>query len=120
MKNISRIKPGAYLVNTARGAVVETQALVTALEKKILAGAALDVLEEEGDTKDELTMLRKGHPQEAELRTILANHILMKMPNVLITPHNAFNSQEALERILKTTIENIKGFISGKPVNLVT
>ena len=120
VKNISRIKPGAYLVNTARGAVVETQALVTALEKKILAGAALDVLEEEGDTKDELTMLRKGHPQEAELRTILANHILMKMPNVLITPHNAFNSQEALERILKTTIENIKGFISGKPVNLVT
>ncbi len=43
----------------------------------------------------------------------------MKMPNVLITPHNAFNSKEALERILTTTLENIDGFIKGKPLNLV-
>jgi len=43
----------------------------------------------------------------------------MKMPNVLITPHNAFNSKEAIERILKTTIENIKKFLEGNPMNLV-
>jgi D-lactate dehydrogenase len=43
----------------------------------------------------------------------------MKMPNVLITPHNAFNSKEAVERILNTTIENIKSFINVSPINLV-
>lgn len=118
-ENIRLIKPGAYLVNTARGGIVETEALVEALEKGILAGAALDVLEEEGETKDELGFLTTAHPREQELRTILENHVLMKMPNVLITPHTAFNSQEALERILSATIENIKGFMKGKPINLV-
>lgn len=118
-RNIGLIKRGAYLINTARGGLVETEALVAALEQGILAGAALDVLEEEGETKDELTFLAKGHPKEEDLRTILENHVLMKMPNVLITPHNAFNSEEALKRILNVTIENIKGFIAGTPVNIV-
>ncbi|MGB9609028.1 MAG: hydroxyacid dehydrogenase, partial [Minisyncoccia bacterium] len=81
--------------------------------------AGLDVLEEEGETKDELFTLAKKRPNEEELKTMLENHILMKMPNVLITPHNAFNSQEALERILKTTLENILSFISGQPKNQV-
>ncbi|MEK7193423.1 MAG: NAD(P)-dependent oxidoreductase [Patescibacteria group bacterium] len=117
--NIHLVKKGAYLVNTARGAIVETEAIVGALKEGILAGYGADVLEEEGETKDELTILALGHPHEEELKTMLRNHILMKMPNVLITPHNAFNSQEALERILHTTIENIRGFMEGKPVNLV-
>lgn len=117
--NIKIIKKGAYLVNTARGGIVETQALINALQQGILAGAALDVLEEEGETKDELNFLQKGHPREEELKVMLQNHILMEMPNVLITPHNAFNSQEALERILRTTIDNIQGFLTSKPVNLV-
>ena len=117
--NVDLIKPGAYLVNTARGGIVETDAVVHALQKGILAGFGTDVLEEEGETKDELTFLHLGHPKEEELKTILENHILMRMPNVLITPHNAFNSQEALERILKTTVENIGGFISKEPKNLV-
>jgi len=117
--NIKFIKKGAYLINTARGGIVETDALILALEKGILAGAGLDVLEEEGETKDELNLLTVAHPREQELRIILQNHILMKMPNVLITPHNAFNSQEALERILQTTIQNIKGYIAGQPINLV-
>jgi D-lactate dehydrogenase len=117
--NIARIKRGAYLVNTARGGIVETDALVTALEQGILSGAAMDVLEEEGETKDELTFLAKGHPKAAELETVLENHILMKMPNVLITPHMAFDSQEAMGRILATTIANVQGFLDGKPANLV-
>lgn len=117
--NMGRIKRGAYLVNTARGAIVETEALVAALEAGTLAGAALDVLEEEGETKDEVTFLRTAHPKEDELRTLLENHVLMKMPNVLITPHNAFNSQEALERILATTIDNIHSFIGGTPKNII-
>jgi len=118
-QNVSQIKKGAYLINTARGGIVETDVLVEALQSGILAGVGLDVLEEEGETKEELTFLTKAHPREEELKTMLENHILMKMPNVLITPHNAFNSQEALERILRTTIENINGFLNGKPVNLV-
>jgi len=118
-KNIKYMKKGAYLVNTARGGVVETEALVQALQEGILAGAALDVLEEEGDTKDELSLLTASHPKEAELRTILENHILMRMPNVLVTPHNAFNSEEALRRILEITITNIKGFLAGNIPNEV-
>lgn len=117
-KNISLIKKGAYLINTARGPVVETEALISALKDGYLAGAALDVLEEEGETKDELDILAFGHPKEEELRTMLENHILMKMPNVLVTPHNAFNSHEALERILRTTIENIQSYLAGAPQNI--
>lgn len=117
--NIQFIKKGAYLVNTARGPIVEAEALLAALEQGILAGAGLDVLEEEGETKDELTTLTKGHPKEEELKTMIRNHMLMKMPNVIITPHNAFNSHEALKRILDTTISNIKGFLEQRPVNLV-
>jgi D-lactate dehydrogenase len=117
--NIGKIKKGAYLVNTARGPIVETEALVEALQKGVLAGAALDVLEEEGETKDELTILALGHPKEGELKTMLQNHILMKMPNVLISPHNAFNSKEALERILTMTLASIKSYLAGKPQNVV-
>jgi len=118
-KAIKMMKKGAYLVNTSRGAVVDTQALVKALKDKHLAGAALDVLEEEGAVKDELEFLLTGHPQEENLKTVLANHVLIDMPNVIITPHNAFNTKEALQRILDTTIENIQGFAIGRPVHLV-
>ncbi len=113
MDNIGLIKKGAYLVNTARGGLVETGALVWALENNILAGAGLDVLEEEGETKDEMKFLGEANPHEEVLRNVLANHVLMKMPNVLITPHTAFNSEEALKRILGTTLENIGGFLSN-------
>jgi len=116
--NINLIKKGAYLVNTARGGIVETDALVEALNKGILAGAGLDVLEEEVELKEE-TVFLKEKPTSEELRTVLSDHILMKMPNVLITPHTAFNSQEAVERILETTLQNIEGFLAGKPVNIV-
>lgn len=116
--NLMQMKRGAFLVNTARGGIVETDGLVAALEAGVLRGVALDVLEEEGEIKDELTFLTREHPME-NFRTAVENHVLMKMPNVLITPHNAFNSQEALERILKTTIENIQGFTAGTPKNLV-
>ncbi len=117
--NIAKIKRGAYLVNTARGGIVETEAVIQALKDEILAGYAADVLEEEGETKDELNFLSAGHPKEDELKTMLRNHILMKMPNVLLTPHNAFNSAEALQRILNTTLENIRSYIAGQPVNVV-
>jgi D-lactate dehydrogenase len=118
-ENIKLIKPGAYLINTARGGIIETEALLYALKEGILKGAALDVLEEETEIKEELELLVKQEIKEDEIKTLWQNHILMKMPNVLITPHNAFNSKEAIERILMTTIENIKKFLEGNPMNLV-
>lgn len=118
-KAFSQMKKGSYLVNTSRGAVVDTMALVDALKKKHLAGAGLDVLEEEGVIKDELDFISKGHPAEHDLKTILADHALIDMPNVIVTPHNAFNTKEALNRILDTTVSNIAAFIAGKPENLV-
>lgn len=113
--NIEKIKKGAYLVNTARGAIVETEALVLALKKGILAGAALDVLEEEGILKDEMGYWLKDKPgaDYSNMETDLFNHILMDMPNVLITPHNAFNSRQANTRILDADIANICGFFEG-------
>lgn len=119
MENVKQIKKGALLVNTARGGIVETEALVMALKDGILSGAGLDVLEEEGEIKDELAFLASPHPQEQVLKNVLYDHILMDMPNVIITPHNAFNSNEALAEILNTTLNNIEAFVAGKPINLI-
>jgi len=121
VQNVEMIKRGAYLVNTARGAIVETDALVKGLESGIFAGVGLDVLEEEGEIKDEMKFLKEGNLEGGKMKTIIEDQMLMRMPNVLMTPHNAFNTQEALERILQTTIGNIKGFVGGTliPKNIV-
>lgn len=118
-ENLKTVKKGAVLINTSRGGIVDTEALVWALQNGLLGGAGLDVLEEEGCIVSEIETLLERHPKEEQLRTMLVDHALMRMPNVLITPHNAFNSIEALERILGTSIDNITGFIAGKPTNLV-
>lgn len=119
-KNISLIKKGAYLINTARGGVVETEALAKALGEGILAGAGLDVLEQECFIKEERELLSKEFPKKCDLKTVLRNHLLIHQENVIVTPHNAFNSKEALERILETTVLNIKSFLKNKPINLCT
>jgi D-lactate dehydrogenase len=119
-ENIGSIKKGAYLINTARGAVIETDALVEALRKDILAGAGLDVLEEEGELADETALLSAPHPRAEALKTALANHYLINHPRVIVTPHLAFNTTEAVERILDATIDNIRRFADGSPVNVVT
>lgn len=116
-ENVGTIKKGAYLINTSRGAVVETEALVSALRDGTLAGAGLDVLEEEGDLNDEMALLDAPHPNEAALKITLENHYLIEHPRVIVTPHVGFNTTEAVERILDTTIENIQNFESGKPTN---
>ncbi len=117
--NIGLVKRGAYLINTARGGVVETDALSAALDSGILAGAGLDVLEGEHDLGEERELLSKEITANIDFKTMLQNHILMDRENVIITPHNAFNSKEALERILETTVENIQGFMKGKTINTV-
>lgn len=118
-ENIQKMKRGAYLINTARGGLVETAALVDALENGILAGAGLDVLEEEDYMLDHVALLTEPHPNPESLRTVLVNQYLIDHPNVLITPHNAFNTKGALERILNTTIENINAYAEGKLMNVV-
>lgn len=118
-QNVSMIKKGAYLINTARGGIVETEALVKALEQGILAGAGLDVLEEETAIKEEAHLLSAGSTGQSDFKTMLENHVLMEKENVVITPHNAFNSKEALDRILETTVENVKGYLGGKAVNVI-
>ena len=115
-KNIGKIKKGAYLINTARGGLVETMALVTALQDGTLAGAGIDVLEGESDIKEEWQLLSKKFSRE-QATIDMANNILLKNPKVIVTPHNAFNSTEALQRIMNTTNENIEGFTAGKIVN---
>jgi D-lactate dehydrogenase len=117
--NIALIKKGAYLINTARGGLIETQALVKALEEEILTGVALDVLEEEKTLGEETEILTRSYRQEVDFKTLALNHILANHPKVIITPHNAFNTYEALERILETTINNINQYLKNTPINLV-
>lgn len=117
--NIEKIKKGAYLINTSRGGLIETEALILALKKDVLAGAGLDVLEEECFIKEEKELLAGPFQKTCDLKTILQNHLLARDPKVIITPHNAFNSKEALFRILDTTVENINSFLKKKPKNLV-
>lgn len=105
-KNIKLIKKGAYIINTARGGLIETKALVKSLAKGDLGGVGLDVLEEESLIKEEIQLLSKNFPKE-NLQNLVENHLLLTFDNVIITPHNAFNSKEALQRILDVTIENI-------------
>ena len=117
-ENVKDIKRGAVLINTSRGAVVETEALLWALEKKILSGAGLDVLEEENDTYEHIQLLSEGFPKNKDIATILRNHILVDRDDVIITPHNAFNSVEAEQRIFDTNTENILAFEQGTPKNV--
>ncbi len=117
--NIMKMKRGSLLINTARGPLVETAGLVEALRNGTLAGFGADVLEEEGIITDELNILANGHPQEEQLKTVLADHELMQMENVIITPHMGAQTSEAIRRILDTTITNIQAFASGKPENVV-
>lgn len=116
---LAEMKDGVVLLNTSRGGLIDTKALVKALDSGKVAAAGLDVLEEEGLIKEERQLLSK-HYDPGQLKKALEGHILLSHPNVLVTPHNAFNSKEALRRILDTTIDNIGAFLSGKPINLVS
>ncbi len=117
-ETIGLMKKRALLINTARGGLIDTNALVWALDAGIVGGAGLDVLEGEELVKEEQQLLQKDFPKE-KLITTLKNHILLHRENVVITPHIAFDSKEALLRILDTTAGNILSFIDGNPVNRV-
>lgn len=118
-KEFQVMKDGAVLINTSRGAIVEPQALLKALAGGKIAAAGLDVLTEEPLIREEAELVRSMFQQDHDLRTLLADHVLLRMRNVYITPHSAFYTQEALLDILNTTVENIRSFASGNPINLV-
>ncbi len=97
-ETLSKMKPGSWLINTARGGLVDDQALREALLQGRPAQAALDVLITEPPPLD---------------------HPLFGLPNCLITPHMAWTTQEARQRLMDETVENIKAYLQGQPRNLV-
>lgn len=116
MINKERIKlmqEGAVIVNTARGELIDTEALYDALLEKRIRGAAIDVLEFE-------ETISQKRPCEnmnfRNLRTSLINTKLLNLPNVIATPHIAYDTEEALKRILNMTIENLELFQKGEPI----
>jgi D-lactate dehydrogenase len=113
------MKKGVVLINTARGSVVDVSALVQALATGKVAAAGLDVIAEEPTIREEAELLSSVFSKRHNLETLLADHILLRMRNVVITPHNAFNTREAIAKILTTTRSNINAFVSGVPQNLV-
>ncbi len=97
-REIEKMKPSAILINTARGAIIDEQALLDALNSNRIAGAGLDVFEAEP--------LADGHP-------------LTHLHNVVLTPHSAGVTPEALEAGLKLSIDNVWNFLDGRPTNVV-
>jgi D-lactate dehydrogenase len=108
----SKMKKGVVLINTARGEIVDTHALVAALRDGTVWGAGLDVLEEERALKEEASHVAKGDAG-IDYELITANHVLIDMPNVIVTPHVAFETAEAMQEISRVTAQTITNFISG-------
>jgi glycerate dehydrogenase len=101
-QSISSMKPTAFLINTARGALIDEGALIEALRSKRISGAALDVISKEPPP---------------------GNHPIIQaakdLDNLIVTPHTAWSAREARERLLWEVAENIRSFFAGKPRNLV-
>lgn len=118
-KALETMKKQAFLINTARGELVDTRALIAALQDHQIAGAGLDVLEGEPvlEKDQEVELFRSGKKQITEFVT--EHDILTKMQNVILSPHNAFNTREALQFIRHTTAQNITNFLEDKPINVV-
>jgi D-lactate dehydrogenase len=118
---LARMKPSAVIVNTARGELVDTLALIEALKDNRIAGVALDVLEGEHllHLEEEMALLRSPHPPSEALTHSVQLLALQRMPNVIITPHNAFNTIEAIQRINHATTQNIIDYWYGDAPNKV-
>ena len=113
------MKDGAVIINTGRGNLIDVNALLKALATGKIAGAGLDVLPEEPTIREEAELLRSVYLRRHNLETMLADHVLLHMRNVVITPHSAFNTREAVQRILETTRQNIDAFLAGDRLNQV-
>ena len=133
---LARCRPGVVIINTARGGLIDTAALREALDSGHVAGAGLDVLEDERVLRERAASiiardisqhLREARPApEAhdparirELQQLMHDDALLARANVVFTPHVAFNSIEAITRIREVTLANIAAFTDGQPVNVV-
>lgn len=103
---ISKMKRHVYIINTSRGALIDSEALLKALREKRIGGAGLDVYEEEAD------IFYEDHSQEGVEDETLT--MLTVMPNVVLTSHQAFLTEEALYNIATVTLSNIDSFLSGE------
>ena len=108
-----KMKNSAILINTARGELIETQALYNAINRKEIAGAGLDVLESEETISDPDYLVDINRLNEGTLKQTILNTRLQQLPNVIITPHIAYNTKEAINRILETVMSNINSFVDG-------
>lgn len=109
--NIEKMKDGVVILNTSRGMLIDTEALIDGIKSKKVGAACLDVYEEESDFFFE--DFSAHIVRDDKLTRLLA------MPNVIVTSHQAFLTREALENIAETTIENIEAFFSGCTINEV-
>jgi glycerate dehydrogenase len=99
-RELARMKPGALLINTARGGLVDEQALAEALRGGVIAGAGFDVLSVEPP--------RAGNPL-----------LELDLPNLIVTPHVAWSSREAMQALADQLIDNVEAFVQGAPRNVV-
>ena len=104
---IEKMKPGTVLVNTSRGGLVDTEALIDGLKSRKVGAACLDVYEEEGD------LFYEDCSEEIVADDTLVR--LISMPNVIVTSHQAFLTKEALNNIAATTVDNLMKFERGEP-----
>ncbi|MFR9779539.1 hydroxyacid dehydrogenase [Micromonospora sp. MS34] len=118
-EQFARMKDGVVLINTARGDIVDVRALARALADRKVAAAGLDVLPNEPVIREEAELLRSVYERQHDVAALLADEILVRMGNVIVTPHSAFNTREAVQRILDTTIDNLQGFMRGAAMNVV-
>ena len=107
-ESIAMMKKGVIILNTSRGKLVDTQALIDALKDGKVGGAGLDVYEEEAD------YFFEDRSDKAIADDVLAR--LMTFPNVLVTSHQAFFTKEAMNNIAEITMNNIRDFAEGKPL----
>ncbi len=105
-KMLSIMKQGAMLINTSRGAIIDTKALIQSLKNRQLGAAALDVYEEEGDI-----FYKNLSEQIIDDEVFL---LLLTFPNVIVTGHQAYFTKEALTHIAQTTVKNVKDFLAGR------
>jgi D-lactate dehydrogenase len=122
IEKLGRMKKSALIINTARGDLIDTVALVKTLRNGDITGAALDVIEDEYllDPDDLIDLAAtQDHAARQTIRHALALLALERMPNVIITNHNAYNTVEAVQRINQMTATNIAGFYRGDKIYTV-
>ena len=115
----SKMKDGVIIINTARGDLIDGEALYRNILSGKVGGAGLDVLENEDFIiHDDIMLEQENMNMNFAINTIV-NAKLLKHKNVIVTPHVAFNSADAVHRILETTIKNIESFADGKLISSV-